>query len=126
LIFRHPHIFQGEKANSPKDVEKIWLRQKGREGKKDSRESSLAGLPPILRLEKLVERDKSEYIFKKMDKNIYKKLVELIADKENIASNFGDILVYLIIYGKIKEVNTTYQLQKSVNKWEKTLKATFL
>ncbi|SET23967.1 hypothetical protein [Anaerobranca gottschalkii] len=75
----------------------------------------------INNLEKWVDQKKNEYILNKMDKNIYKKVVQIVKDEEELVKNFGDILVLLISFGRIKGKNITYELQKAVNKWEKNL-----
>lgn len=118
LIFRHPHIFLGDKAESHEAVEDIWKSQKEKE---KHRSTSFSGLPPILRIEKTVDNLKSKYNLRKMDKNTYKRIVQLVDNEEVLINQLGELLLYVVVYGKIKGVNITFELQKSIRLWEKTL-----
>ena len=46
LIFRHPHIYGGEKACSPEEVSKLWEQVKLKE--KDGNKTILSGIPQAL------------------------------------------------------------------------------
>lgn len=46
LIFRHPHIYGGEKASSPEEVSKLWEQVKLKE--KDGNKTILSGIPQAL------------------------------------------------------------------------------
>lgn len=120
LIFRHPHIFGKETAETSKDVHQIWKEQKKKEGNKDN--SLLANFPPPLRIEKNVQKYKNGYISKEMDKNTYKRVLSLASSKENILDNIGELLVNVIVMGSLNDKNITYELQKATQIWEKALK----
>lgn len=52
LVRRHPHVFGGEKLNSPAEVLEAWDKNKAREKPKDS---VLDGLPPLPALQKALK-----------------------------------------------------------------------
>lgn len=118
LIFRHPHIFLGDKAEDPEAVQAIWKNQKKKE---KNQTTSFSGLPPILRIEKTIDNLKNEYILRKMDKNTYKRIVQLVENENLLKNGLGELLLYVIVYGKTKDINITFELQKAIRLWEKTL-----
>ncbi len=118
LIFRHPHVFKNRGQQNKEDVELIWKAQKDKENKADS---TFDGLPPIIRIEKNVGKLKKRNNIRDLDKNIHEELCSIFIEKNPLDNNLGEILLKLVIYGKIRGINTTYELLKSIQKWEKTL-----
>lgn len=124
LIFRHPHIFlkgAGKENNvtSSQDVEKIWEQQKKKE---KANSSSLESLPPIQRIEKNLDILKKQNKLQDLDKNIGKGLLSQNSRKNITQEDYGKYLMELIIYGKLQGFNTTFELLKSIKKWENAVK----
>lgn len=95
LIFRHPHVFNDEKADTPDEVLKIWNRQKLIE--KSERKNAIEGipqnLPSIYILIKLFRKIKQHpTIYQKIKDSIYSSFENVISQSNEFFQNIEKIL----------------------------------
>jgi len=131
MIIRHPHVFEGVKADSANDVDKIWEAQKSKEGKHQNK-SALDGvtkaLPSLLRAQKLqknaakvgFEWDNATHVLDKLEEEI-QEMREAIAnnDLENQEEELGDIIFLLANYARMLGINSEEAVRKCNTKFER-------
>jgi len=132
MIFRHPHIFSNKKAETIKDVKKIWAEAKNQEKKK---ESILAGIPsgiPALMKALLISKKAVSSGFEWESYNdLLDQFTEEVLEfkdanknntKEEAELEFGDILFTLVNIGRVLGFDAESALLKSSYKFEKRFK----
>ncbi|MGH1403253.1 MAG: nucleoside triphosphate pyrophosphohydrolase [Alphaproteobacteria bacterium] len=130
MISRHPHVFGDMSATSAQDVDAIWDEQKSKE--KPENDSALngvtAGLPSLLKAQKLQKKAAKAGFEWKETSSILDKLEEEIAemraalknkDLENQAEELGDILFLLANYGRSLGINAEEAVRQCNNKFER-------
>jgi tetrapyrrole methylase family protein/MazG family protein len=121
LIFRHPHVFGGNKVKDADEVSLNWQELKGRE--KPENNSILAGVPkgmPALAASQSLQRRAATVGFdwEKLD-DVMEKLVEevnelrLAGSKEEQESEFGDILFTLSNIARRMEIELESALRQT-------------
>lgn len=133
MIYRHPHVFGEQDAQSAGEVDAIWDEQKSKE--KELSNSALEGvpmsLPALLRAQKLQKKaaktgfewTKADDILDKLEEEI-KEMREAIecGTLENKKDELGDLLFVLANLGRHLGVNAEESLRHGNNKFEKRFK----
>jgi len=132
MIRRHPHVFNGERLNTPDQVLDQWEEIKKKEKSKANHTSILGSipkqLPSLLRAQKLQKKatkegfdwDQINDVFNKLDEEIaeFKEAV-LKGGKTDIQGELGDILFVLVNIAKFKKIDAEEALRNTNNKFIK-------
>ena len=132
MIYRHPHVFGDQNAQSPDDVNAIWDERKSHEKGKNAQKSALDGvpkaLPAALRAQKLQKKAaKTGFEWAGTD-DVLEKLVEELGElkeaetQEHKLEEFGDILFVVVNYGRMLGLNAEEALRQCNTKFEKRFK----
>lgn len=125
LIYRHPHVFGDEKANSAEAVLQNWeqlkLKEKGR--KPNVLSGVPKSLPALVKAYRIQDKTHSigfdwqdrEQVWDKVEEEIGEFKNELLADptSENAKNEFGDLLFSLINAGRLYKINPENALEKT-------------
>lgn len=125
LIYRHPHVFGDEKANSAEAVLQNWeqlkLKEKGR--KPNVLSGVPKSLPALVKAYRIQDKTHSigfdwqdrEQVWDKVEEEIGEFKNELLADptSENAKNEFGDLLFSLINAGRLYKINPENTLEKT-------------
>ena len=128
LVFRHPHIFGGYKAETPEEVSKMWeevkLKEKG--GNKTVLGGIPKSLPSIIKAYRVSDKassagfdwsDKTEVWCKvKEEISEFEAEVKNMSD-EKAEAEFGDVLFALINAGRLFGVNADTALERTNQKF---------
>ncbi len=130
LIFRHPHIYGTQKADTAEQVLDNWEQIKQRE--KDGNKTVLAGvpaaLPSIIKAYRIQEKarhvgfdwDKREDVWQKVHEELDELKVELEKDdKEASEQELGDFLFAVINAARLYKLNPDNALEKTNQKFIK-------
>ena len=132
LVYRHPHVFGGEKAASSSEVIERWERIKKKE--KAHRESILDGVPAHLpsllkayRVQQKVSRvgfdwTKAEDIIAKLDEEVaeFKEALSSEPEEDRTArmeDEMGDVLFTMVNIARFLGINAEDALNRTVNKF---------
>ena len=125
LIYRHPHVFGDEKANSAEAVLQNWeqlkLKEKGR------KPSVLSGvpksLPALVKAYRIQDKTHSigfdwperEQVWAKVEEELQEFKTELVAnpDSENTKAEFGDLLFSLVNAARLYKINPENALEST-------------
>ena len=125
LIYRHPHVFGDEKANSAEAVLQNWeqlkLKEKGR------KPSVLSGvpksLPALVKAYRIQDKTHSigfdwqerEQVWQKVEEELSEFKIELQSDPSSKASEseFGDLLFSLVNAGRLYKINPENALEST-------------
>ncbi len=126
LIFRHPHVFGNVEVNGTQDVIKNWEELK----KKEGRNSVLDGVPPhlpsLLRAERIQYKASRVGFDWEKANDVWAKVKEELLEfenaiakssKEEIESEFGDLLFALVNFARFLAISPEVALQKTNNKF---------
>lgn len=139
MIFRHPHVFAGEKATDATDIEeRIWEDQKKKEKNRDNKEdeyyldSITMGLPALLlanKIQKKVHKVGFEFssindVFEKLDEE-KKELSDALNgnDSNHINEEMGDLLFVSSLLSTTIKSNPEEMLRASCLKFIKRFNA---
>lgn len=132
LVFRHPHVFGGEKASDANQVIERWERIKKKE--KAHRESILDGVPSHLpsllkayRVQQKVARvgfdwEKTEDVIAKLDEEVAEFKEALASGTDGDAGDrmedeMGDILFTMVNIARFLGINAEDALNRTVKKF---------
>lgn len=130
LIRRHPHVFDKKKINS-NDVEKNWEYIKIKEGNESVLSGVPVSLPPLIKAKRIQEKTSNIGFDFKNDKQIIDKIKEEIIEFKTVVSKnnrdlieeeFGDIIFSLVNYARINNIDVSYALEVSNEKFIKRFK----
>ncbi|MBR5644269.1 MAG: nucleoside triphosphate pyrophosphohydrolase [Salinivirgaceae bacterium] len=125
LIYRHPHVFGDEKANSAEAVLQNWeqlkLKEKGR------KPSVLSGvpksLPALVKAYRIQDKTHSvgfdwperEQVWAKVEEELQEFKTELTAnsDSESTKAEFGDLLFSLVNAARLYKINPENALEST-------------
>ena len=125
LIYRHPHVFGDEKANSAEAVLQNWeqlkLKEKGRKA------SVLSGvpksLPALVKAYRIQDKTHSigfdwperEQVWAKVEEELQEFKTELVAnpDSESTKAEFGDLLFSLVNAARLYKINPENALEST-------------
>ena len=126
LINRHPHIYGDVKVDNEEDVKQNWEKIKLKEGKNSVLEGVPKSLPALVKANRIQDKvagvgfdwEKPEQVWLKVQEEL-NELNNEISDgnKENIASEFGDVLFSMINYARFIGVNPENALEKTNKKF---------
>ncbi len=129
LIFRHPHVFGDEAANTAGEVEKSWeqikLKEKG--GNKTILEGVPASLPSIAKAHRIQDKarnagfdwEKKEDVWDKVSEELSELKTEISnMDEDKIEAEFGgDMFFSLINAARLYKVNPDNALERTNQKF---------
>ena len=128
LIQRHPHIYGDVEVQDEEDVKRNWEAIKLREGKKSVMQGVPAGLPALVKANRIQDKaagvgfdwDRPEQVFEKVQEELNELQEELAGGRaENIESEFGDVLFSLVNYARFIGVNPENALERTNKKFIK-------
>jgi XTP/dITP diphosphohydrolase len=124
LIYRHPHIFADNTANTPQEVkdqwEKLKLKEKG--GNKTVLSGVPSALPAMIKAHRMQDKargvgfdwEKKEQVWDKVDEELDELKVELSkGDVEKTEAEFGDFLFSIINAARLYNINPENALEKT-------------
>lgn len=124
LIFRHPHVFGDETANSAGEVEKSWeqikLKEKG--GNKTVLEGVPASLPSIPKAHRIQDKvrnvgfdwAKREDVWDKVSEEFTELKREISSmDADKMEAEFGDLFFSLINAARLYKINPDNALERT-------------
>lgn len=130
LIFRHPHVFGAEEANTSRQVEQNWeqikLREKG--GNKTVLEGVPASLPSIVKAHRIQDKARNAGFDWEQKEDVWDKVREEFTELEQeIASmdtnrmeaEFGDLFFSLINAARLYRINPDNALERTNQKFIK-------
>ena len=116
LIFRHPHVFGDEHAETSDEVLKTWEQIKMKE--KDGNKTVLSGvpdaLPSLIKAYRIQDKARNVGFDWEQREDVWKKVQEEIAefqveidhmDKEKAEGEFGDLFFSLINTARLYKIN---------------------
>jgi XTP/dITP diphosphohydrolase len=128
LVFRHPHIFGGYKAETPEEVSKMWEEVKLKE--KNGNKTVLGGipkaLPSIIKAYRISDKASASGFDWHDRQDVWKKVKEEISEfedevrnmsQEKAGAEFGDVLFALINAGRLFGVNADTALERTNQKF---------
>ena len=129
LIYRHPHVFGDEKANSAEAVLQNWeqlkLKEKGR--KPNVLSGVPKSLPALVKAYRIQDKTHSvgfdwedrEQAWGKVEEELAEFKVEMTAnpDSEDTKSEFGDLIFSLINAARLYKINPENALEKTNQKF---------
>lgn len=125
LVYRHPHIYGDEKANTPEEVEKNWEELKLKKGRKSVLEGVPKSLPSLIKATRIQEKVKgvgfdwenAEQVWEKVEEEIAELKVEEAQNSDKVADEFGDVLFSLINYARFIHVDPAAALERTNKKF---------
>lgn len=130
LVYRHPHVFGDENAETSAEVLTIWNARKDAEKKNESAIDGVTlGLPALLRAQKLQKKaGKSGFVWPNADA-AWEKLEEELQEfkeaktREEEADELGDLLFCIVNYARLKGHDAEEILTATNKKFERRFKA---
>lgn len=128
LIARHPHIYGDIKVNNEDDVKRNWENLKLKEGKKSVLEGVPKHLPALVKAYRIQEKvsgigfdwEHPEQVLDKVEEEIKELKIEINDNKRNqMESEFGDVLFSLINYARFLKINPENALERTNKKFIK-------
>lgn len=130
LIRRHPHVFAGEKADTPGEVIVKWDQVKRTEKKSSARKSVLDGVPAVfpalMRAEKIQQKaakvgfdwENTPDVFVKIQEEL-EELGEALNEKDQAAvqEELGDLLFATVNLARFVEIDPEFALQAATGKF---------
>jgi len=122
LVFRHPHVFGDEKANTAGEVSKLWeqTKRKEKEGNKSVLSGVPASLPALIKAYRIQDKarnvgfdwEKREQVWDKVKEELQEFENEVSAmDEQKSKEEFGDLLFSLINAGRLYGINPENALE---------------
>lgn len=128
LIFRHPHVFGDEHADTAKKVEESWeqikLKEKG--GNKTVLEGVPAALPSIVKAHRIQDKarnvgfdwEEKEQVWDKVREETEELKAEIKnMDPDKMEAEFGDLFFSLINAARLYKVNPDNALERTNQKF---------
>lgn len=128
LIFRHPHVFGSDRAESAGEVMRNWEQMKLKE--KDGNRTVLAGvpasLPSVVKACRIQEKarnagfdwERREDVWSKVREEVAEVEAEIAAlDPEGLEEEFGDLLFSLINAARLYKVHPDNALERTNQKF---------
>lgn len=126
LIRRHPHIYGDTRVADESEVKANWERIKLREGKKSVLQGVPAGLPALVKANRIQEKvagvgfdwEKPEQVFEK----VREELDELEAARQggrvrDVEAEMGDVFFSLVNYSRFLGINPEDALERTNKKF---------
>jgi XTP/dITP diphosphohydrolase len=128
LIHRHPHIYGDIEVADEEEVKKNWENIKLKEGKKSVLEGVPAGLPALVKANRIQDKvagvgfdwEKPEQVFEKLQEELGELQDEINkGDGQRIEAEFGDVLFSMVNYARFLEINPENALERTNKKFIK-------
>ncbi|GAB6013206.1 nucleoside triphosphate pyrophosphohydrolase [Viscerimonas tarda] len=124
LIFRHPHVFGDDVANTAGEVERSWeqLKLKEKGGNKTVLEGVPSSLPSIAKAHRIQDKarnagfdwEQKEDVWEKVEEEFKELRVEIDKlDANRMESEFGDLFFALINAARLYKVNPDNALERT-------------
>lgn len=130
IIRRHPHVFNGEKAERAEEVSRKWSEIKRQEKKRASVFSVSAGLPALKRAQKIQQQaarcgfdwEEVEGAWEKLDEEL-KELEKVYntGDKDKIEEETGDLIFAVVNVARFLNVDAELALNAAVAKFHRRM-----
>lgn len=128
LIYRHPHVFGDDAANTAGEVEKSWeqLKLKEKGGNKTVLEGVPASLPSIAKAHRIQDKarnagfdwEKKEDVWDKVSEEFNELKTEINKmDADKMEAEFGDLFFSLINAARLYKVNPDNALERTNQKF---------
>jgi XTP/dITP diphosphohydrolase len=128
LIFRHPHVFGTEKAETAGQVEQNWeqikLKEKG--GNKTVLEGVPSSLPSVVKAHRIQDKarnagfdwEQREDVWEKVSEEFNELKTEIAAlDKDKMEQEFGDLFFSLINAARLYKIDPDNALERTNQKF---------
>ena len=128
LIHRHPHIYGDVKVSDEEEVKKNWEKLKLKEGKTSVLEGVPRSLPAMVKANRIQDKvagvgfdwEKPQQVWEKVQEELAELNEEVkLNNKDNIESEFGDVLFSMINYARFINVNPENALERTNKKFTK-------
>jgi tetrapyrrole methylase family protein/MazG family protein len=136
MIRRHPHVFGDKEVRDAEEVKANWhkikLAEKGTRESKSPFDSVPRNLPALMRAHRITERAaRSGFvfpdvsgIFTEVDSTISKLKRSAEENKEEtISEEFGDLLLKMVVLGRLLEVHSETALDQALQRFIKKFRA---
>ncbi len=134
LIFRHPHVFGNEKAETSEQVldnwDKLKREEKGQRTAADAMDSVARTLPALWRADKLQSKaEKAGFRFRDSDGSLDKleeevrELREAVTRDTNVEEELGDVLFAAVNAGRYRDVDPEAALNAACEKFIRRFRA---
>ena len=128
LIYRHPHVFGDDVANSAKTVIENWeqLKLKEKGGNKTVLSGVPKSLPALIKAHRIQDKARSvgfdweerEQVWDKVQEEIDEFKAEVAAmDKDKMEAEFGDLMFSLINAARLYDINPENALERTNRKF---------
>ena len=128
LIDRHPHIYSDVVVENEEDVKRNWEKLKLKEGKSSVLEGVPKSLPALVKANRIQDKvsgvgfdwEEPNQVWEKVEEelNEFKYEVEK-GNKDNMESEFGDVLFSMVNYARFLNINPENALEKTNKKFSK-------
>jgi XTP/dITP diphosphohydrolase len=128
LIFRHPHVFGTEKAETAGQVETSWeqikLKEKG--GNKTVLEGVPSSLPSMVKAHRIQDKarnagfdwEKKEDVWEKVQEEFLELKAEIaVMDRDRMENEFGDLFFSLINAARLYKIDPDNALERTNQKF---------
>ncbi|MCD8194452.1 MAG: nucleoside triphosphate pyrophosphohydrolase, partial [Tannerellaceae bacterium] len=142
LIYRHPHVFGDDNADTAKKVEQSWeqLKLKEKGGNKTVLEGVPASLPSIVKAHRIQDKARNVGFDWEQREQVWEKVMEESSelkteiqhmDADKMEAEFGDLFFSLINAARLYKINPDNALERTNQKFirrfnyleEKTIQA---
>ncbi len=126
LINRHPHIYGDVTVENEEDVKQNWENIKLSEGKKSVLEGVPAGLPALVKANRIQDKvagvgfdwEKPEQVFEKVQEELAELQNEVnLGNAQKMESEFGDVLFSMINYARFLNIDSENALERTNKKF---------
>jgi len=126
LVHRHPHIYGDVIVKNEEDVQRNWEQLKLKEGKNSVLEGVPKSLPALVKANRIQDKvagvgfdwEEPQQVWEKVQEELSELNEEVKkGNKENIESEFGDVLFSMINYARFIDVNPENALEKTNKKF---------
>jgi len=128
LVDRHPHIYGDVVVKNEDDVKQNWEKLKLKEGKTSVLEGVPKSLPAVVKANRIQDKvagvgfdwEEPQQVWEKVQEELSELNEEIKkGNKNNIESEFGDVLFSMINYARFIGVNPENALEKTNKKFIK-------
>jgi len=126
LISRHPHIYGDVTVENENEVKENWEKLKLKEGKNSVLEGVPKSLPALIKANRIQDKVSGVGFDWEEPNQVWEKVQEELSElneeikkgtKDNIESEFGDVLFSMINYARFINVNPENALEKTNKKF---------
>ncbi|MDR1879612.1 MAG: nucleoside triphosphate pyrophosphohydrolase [Tannerellaceae bacterium] len=128
LIYRHPHVFGDDQADTSKKVEQSWeqLKLKEKGGNKTVLEGVPAALPSVVKAHRIQDKARNAGFDWEQREQVWDKVLEEFnelkeeiggMDAERMESEFGDLFFSLINAARLYKINPDNALERTNQKF---------